>query len=243
MSVLGDPAVLECAKKIRAQLLRFRFERLRNISVPNVPSNVQLSGRPLDLYRALALPFDQDPDMCNFLGLAITEQERCQARLLSPAQASTIRVLDTCIHDYLEASRFHDADFDRGHKFGPSRVAASEYRLSERKLGDILTSLSFTTRTRKNTGYVLWLDRFGSGRGFTQPPSTTAVEGTHGGTIESCEICTKVSAPAATSAPAEVPAEKEVELKNPKGEGRERRERRSRSSRLRSRASWVIPRT
>jgi hypothetical protein len=31
--------------------------------------------------------------------------------------------------------------------------------LSERKVGDVLTSLALTNRTRKNAGYVLWLNR------------------------------------------------------------------------------------
>jgi hypothetical protein len=195
----NDAYIIECAKKLRMGLLLFRFERFRNVPVPKIPADVQLSARPLDLYRALALPFDQDEGMCSVLGHLIAEQNKFQARLLSPPQVSAIRVLYAFIHQFPNVSGLAlkgltaavNTDLaSRGESAG----------LVERKLGDILTSLSFTNRTRSNTGYGLNLGR----PERTQIHATAreyGVEGTSSDLIDKCQICTPTPRPSPKTAP------------------------------------------
>src|SRR5580658_3685335 len=154
----NDPKVLDCTRKMRMRLLQFRFERLRNASEPMPPLNVQLAGRSLDLYRALALPFKEYEPFCEFLADRIAAQDRLQARPLSPAQLSTIWILFQTIHKApdlpgvsmsLLAKAVSLELKERGEPSG----------LNERKLGSILTSLSMTSRTRTRLGYLLWFNR------------------------------------------------------------------------------------
>jgi len=81
----NDPSVLESAEKVRMQLQQFRFEHYKSLPAPRIPSDIPLSGRPLDLYRALALPFDQDQDMCYMLAGLIAQHSRGEPVLIGPA--------------------------------------------------------------------------------------------------------------------------------------------------------------
>jgi hypothetical protein len=220
----NDPQVLEHAKRVRMRLLQFRFEHFGNVSVPIVPSDVQLSGRPLDLYRALALSFDQDPAMCNVLAHLIVEQSKFQARVLSPAQASALHVLYTYVHknpgspgasvSFLTAAVNEDL------------ARCGESGLNERKMGNILTSLSFTNRTKKNTGYVLWLERSDRERIHAAVRDYGAED-----PVEKCELCAKPGVPSVKSVGAEAAVEKTAPSGEMKSERREHRERRERPSR------------
>jgi hypothetical protein len=154
----NEPQMLESANAARKHLLHFRLEHFKHSVVPNSPSEVGLSARPLDLYRAIAFPFAQDPQVCLRLARLVAQQREHQSQMLSPAQASLLRVLYLSIHQrekypatrlkVLTAAVNHDL-LKRG----------ETHKLNERKIGDILTSLSLTNRTRTNTGYVLWLTR------------------------------------------------------------------------------------
>ena len=97
-------------------------------------------------------------------------------------------------------------------------------RVTERKLGDILTSLSFTNRTRKNTGYVLWMDRADRER-LHASARDYGVEETDPAAIEKCDMCAQTGASSPASVPHEPPMEEELGLEGSQGEGRERRER------------------
>jgi hypothetical protein len=186
-----EPTVLERAKKLRMRLLQFRFEHFRNVSVPKPPPNKRLSGRSLDLYRAVTLSVEEDQSLCRFLASEIAAQEEFRARPLSPAQIWTICVLYRIIH-------FPEA------LFCPMKVLAAAVNrelkdrgepqvLNERKLGDILTSLSLTNRTRTNIGYVLWLNRaereliHAAARDYN-------VDGSLGDSIDGCPTCTPTKA-------------------------------------------------
>jgi hypothetical protein len=153
-----DPKIVTFAETVCKRLLQFRFEHYRGLSIPKVPADVQLSGRPLDLYRALALPFGGDLKFCEITAHFIAAQSDLQPSLLSPAQGSCVRVLHALICEFPASGGFRvreltDAvNVDLASRGEPSR-------LNERKFGDVLTSLGLTNRTRKNVGYVLWLNR------------------------------------------------------------------------------------
>jgi hypothetical protein len=229
------PEVLEAARKARMCLLQYRFERFTNISVPKVPSAAKLSGRPLDLYRALALPFDQEQMMCDDLAPLIAQQETSQMHVLSPAQASVLRVLYVYIHKHPDAPGYFlkalaaDVNSDLA-----SRGEAS--KVNERKLGDILTSLSFTNRTRKNTGYVVWLER-ADREGLHESALEYGVAEIGADLLVKCELCAQANAPSITSAQAGPKMEAKAPSQDLKSEGRERRERPTLGMRLRVHSS------
>ena len=228
-----DPSVLERAKNMRMRLLQFRFERFRTVSEPKPPLNVRLSGRPLDLYRALTRSIEEDEPFCRFLADKLAAQDEFRACPLSPAQLSTIWVLYQAIHMCRPEGQGCSLRV-----LVPAVNSELERRgepsgLNERKLGDILTSLSFTNRTRKNTGYVLWLDRAARAR-IHAAARDYRIEGTGESSIDECRICTPITRPTpvtrSTTAPAPVKAHKMThQISN-----RERRERRSRTLRLRA---------
>jgi hypothetical protein len=227
----NDPSVLQSADKVRMQLQQFRFEHYKSLPAPRIPSHIPLSGRPLDLYRALALPFDQDQDMCDMLADLIAQQDKLQAPVLSPAQASVLHVLYTYAHKHPDAAGITVSALTA---FVNSDLASrGESVLNERKMGEILTSLSLTNRTRKNTGYFLWLDRSARERIHTTVRDYGAED-----PVEKCEICAKPGVPRVKNVGAEDPVKEGVQLEEVKSERREHRERRSRSDkRLRAAAS------
>jgi hypothetical protein len=229
------PEVLEAARKVRMCLLQYRFERFRNISIPKVPSTTKLSGRPLDLYRALALPFDNEPMMRDALAPLIEQQDKSRIGVLSPVQASTLRVLDLCAHTMPDAAGFWmkslTADVNSDLESRGERC-----RVTERKLGDLLTSLSFPNRTRKNTGYVLWLDRADRERLHASARDHRVDE--IGADLQAkCELCAKASAPPPKSAPADPQIEEREVSEHSKSEGSEHRERQTRITGFPVRAS------
>jgi hypothetical protein len=107
-----------------------------------------LSSRPLDLYRALALPFSGDQEFCKSLANFIAQQRQFQPSLLSPVQASAVRVLHAFIHNLPTREGFvlseltSEINLDLASCGEPSG-------LKERKVGDVLTSLGLTNRSRR----------------------------------------------------------------------------------------------
>jgi len=153
----NDPNVLKFAARIRMRLLQFRFENLRTQIIASVPA-LPLSGRTFDLYRALAAPFDKDEKMREFLAAYIPLRQQSQTDVLSATQNSTLRILYDFIHEHSDKrgptlSTFTAAlNADLKNRGEPGRLA-------ERKVGAILTALSFTNRPRSNKGFVVWLER------------------------------------------------------------------------------------
>jgi hypothetical protein len=217
----NDPNVLQFAEKIRMRLQQFRFEHYHSLSVPKVPTIVQLSSRALDLYRALALPFGADQKFRDILACLLAAQHQFQSRLLSATQASAVRVLYTLIHAEPSAP---------GRKLSGLTTVMNQdlasrgepSRLNERKVGDILTSLGLTNRSRTNTGYVLWLERSDRVR-IHEMARDYEVDGTN--PKLNCDICTKTSTASPTSSAPSAANEKQVRSDEAKREHRERRER------------------
>jgi hypothetical protein len=218
-----DPNVLRFAAKVRMRLLQFRFEHFHTLSLPKIPANIQLSSRTLDLYRALALPFGADQELCEALAHLVAAQRQFQPGLLSTPQASAVRVLYELIHARPTDAGFRLKDLtllmnsDLASRGEPSR-------LNERKTGDILTSLGLTNRSRTNPGnYVLWVDRSYRVR-IHEKARNYEVEGIPTDPIQNCEICAKTSTASRTGRPLETVEEKQVRSDEPKRERRERRE-------------------
>ena len=232
----NDPSILERAKNMRMRLLQFRFEHCRKVSEPKRGLDVRLSGRPLDLYRALTRSIEEDEPFCKFLAFQIAAQDEFQARPLSPAQELTMYVLYHIIHSIPPGGQGCKIRLLAGDVNRELERRNEPSGLNERKLGDILTSLSFTDRTRKNTGYVLWLDRAARTR-IHATARDYKIEGTGESSIDECPICTPITRPTPVTrlatAPAPVKTQKMTHQISSRVR-RERRERRSRTLRLRA---------
>jgi hypothetical protein len=240
LKALNDPNVLKFAEKVRMRLQQFRFEHYRNLSVPKVPTVVPLSSRALDLYRALALPFGENQEACEFLAHSIAAQGEFQSRVLPTTQASAVRVLYTFTHVNPSSAGWKLAGLtaamnqDLASRGEPSR-------LNERKVGDLLTSLGLVTRSRTNSGYVLWLERAERAR-IHKMARDYQVDGTAASQI--CDLCKEPNIASPTRSTAETADENQVRSDGAEREHRERRERRPsaatraanrRAKRLRSR--------
>jgi hypothetical protein len=222
-----DADISEYAKKVRMHLLQFRFERFKNSTMLEIPCTV-LSARPLDLYRALVLPFSEDPDMCLMLTGLIAEQDEFHMGVLSPSQTSALRILYECIRSVPSAVSVRVSELTRAVKCD-LESRGEPHRLNERKMGDILTSLSFTDRARKNTGYVLCLNRSDLVR-IHASVRDYGIEPIRPHSVGNCEFCTQTETPSPASVLAEGKTHKTAQSE---GSKRERRERRSRTARLR----------
>jgi hypothetical protein len=161
----------------------------------------------------------------------IAEQNKFQTRLLSPAQTSALHVLYTYIHKYPDSAGIAVSSLTAAVNLDLARCGESG--LKERKLGDILASLSLTNRTRRNSGYFLWLDRSDRERIHAAVRDYGAED-----PVEKCEICAKPGVPPVKRVGVEAAVKKTVPSEESKSERRERRERPSRrDARSRSRAS------
>src|SRR5579863_2811374 len=227
-----DPQVIQCAAKVRGRLLQFRLEHFNNLVVPESPADLQLSSRSLDLYRALAFPVGENQGFCEKLAHLVAAQRQFLPALLSPQSAAAVRVLYHLIHIYpgspgfpLSAvTRMMNKDLaDNGEPSG----------LNERKVGDILTSLSFTNRTRQNTGYVLWLN--GSDRvQIHELPRKYEIDRIPMEPILSCNICNKPSEASSSSVAKRDPIQNNTGVEKLKSERREHGERHSKKIKRRT---------
>ncbi len=153
-----DPNILRCAAKLRRELLQFRFEHYHSVSVPKLPGDVPLSSRALDQYRALALPFREDWELCKVLAYSIADQSQLQSDLLTPSHASAVRVLFGYIHVNPKSYNVCLTDLTRMIN-SDLELRDEPCRLTGRKTGNILTSLGLNNRSRSSAGYVLQFER------------------------------------------------------------------------------------
>jgi hypothetical protein len=215
-----DPRMSQFARGMRMRLLQFRFEHYRSLSIPRVPADARLSSRALDLYRALALPFGENQEFCEMLALLIAEQRQFQPRLLSATQAAAVRALYVLIHVDPSSPGYKLSELTTVMKDDlASRGEPST--LSERKVGDILTSLGLTNRPRTNAGYVVWLERSDRVR-IHEMARDYEVDGT--GPNLNCDICKETNTASPAGSILEAADEKQVRSDEANREHRERRE-------------------
>jgi hypothetical protein len=105
--------------------------------------------------------------------------------------------------------------------------------LNEGKVGDILTSLSFTNRTRQNAGYVLWLNRSDRVQ-IHELPCKYEIGCITVEPILSCNICNKPSEASSSSVATRDPIQNNTGVEKPKHERRERGERHSKKTKRRT---------
>jgi hypothetical protein len=209
-----DPRIVRQAKKLQRQLLQFRLTNYKSLSLLKIAGQEKLQPRTRDLYHALALPLGEQKEACEWL-LALLKPQESLREVLSANQMAILDLLYEVLHCAPEANGFriknltewYNANLQQRHEPG---------RLSERKFGDILTSLKLTNRSRTNVGFVLWCDR-GTREHIHSLARTFGVAGSTPEMSAQCELCQTMGGASTTQPIAE---SERAEAKRP----RERRE-------------------
>jgi len=152
-----DPRILYHAEKLQRQLLQFRLASYRTLRIPKIPGEEALRPRTRDLLRALAMPVADDKRICEVL-LSLLKQQQPLGELLSVSQSTVLDLLYDTIHDNPEVNYITISELTRCANEN-LREKGEPGKILEKKLGNILTSLHLTNRTRRNDGFVLWVDR------------------------------------------------------------------------------------
>jgi hypothetical protein len=152
-----DPILLESANRLQKALLQFRLSNYQNLVLPKLPGERELQPRTRDLYRALALPVGGEEPMCKLL-LSLLGWQEAIRETLPLHSAAVLDAVYTAIHSLEDGM---------GYRISYLTQIANEYLrnvgepgyLSEKRVGNILTSFDLGNRTRTNAGYVQWFSR------------------------------------------------------------------------------------
>ena len=151
------PIILKLADRLQKALLQFRLTNYKNLALPELPGERELQPRTRDLYRALALPVGRDKKMCELL-IQLLKMQEVIRETLPLHSAAVLDAVYTAIHSIRDDQRY---------RISSSTEAANQYLrdagepgyLSEKRVGNILTSFNLGGRTRTNAGYVQWFRR------------------------------------------------------------------------------------
>ena len=154
---LTDKRVLDTTDALRMQLLRYRLENYKSLSLPKIEGDERLHSRTRDLYQALALPLGRDPEVCKVLVDLFAEQQEINREPLSPASAAVVRVLYQYIHLYPMDGKCAIRVLTEAVNSQLER-SGEALRVNAHETGRALTSLGITNRKRTSAGFVLCLD-------------------------------------------------------------------------------------
>jgi hypothetical protein len=155
----GDPEIIAAANDIQMQLLQYRFEKLRTLRPTKVPGDEGLHARARDLYEALGLALEENTECCKWLLRCCEDQQRANREPLPPKEAAVLQTLYKAIHQTSPNYEIYqivlltsmvNADLER---------TGARFRLTPRGVGEALSSLGITNRTRTNRGWFVWIDR------------------------------------------------------------------------------------
>jgi len=152
-----DKKMLNIADVLRQQLLHYRLENYHSLRLPKVEGDERLHSRTRDLYQALALPFGNYADLCEYLVRLFETQQEINREPLSPASAAVLRVLYEFIHSNPQNGKCAQKELTFGVNLSLESMQET-FRLNAHEVGRALTSLGFTNRKRTNAGFILWLD-------------------------------------------------------------------------------------
>jgi hypothetical protein len=161
---MTDPRISRLARKIRRQLLQFRLLNFGKLEPAEIPGCADLRPRTRDLLKALSLPFREEKEICDGLLLSLKGQQSLRT-VLSVNQSAVLDCLVEFIHDRATLKNMYNdcgliSMVDLAQKVSARLQERGELgSIAEKKLGNILTSISLTNRFRLNTGWVLLLDR------------------------------------------------------------------------------------
>jgi hypothetical protein len=149
-----EPEVRQTAANLQAQLLRFRLENYTTVKAAAIAGDEVLRPRTRDLLRTLAAGHAQDAERCQGLRKFFESGEAVSLEPLSPEQNAVLVALLALIHPRGLVIWIGDVTYT----VNLFCKRAGEGSLLPRKVGAVLTSLGFVNRTRKNSGWVLYLN-------------------------------------------------------------------------------------
>jgi hypothetical protein len=198
-----DRDILEAAEDLQKQLLQYRLEKYRALSLPEITQEVPLYSRSRDLYEALALPMGECRKMsCENLFAYFTHHQIRSREPLYPTHAAVLDYLYYHIHfyPYIEPSPISPASMGeittRINSF--LQDEGEHFRLNPRQVGAALTALGLLNRKRTRLGWTVLLDKqdkahihdlmdfYGTDHYRQQIPLDS---------IRSCEICANSTDP------------------------------------------------
>jgi hypothetical protein len=155
---VNDPRVKEFAAKLQAQLLQFRFENYRKISIPVITEIERLKPRSREMLMSLAAPCAGDMETCLPLIQFFKEREVFIREPLPPPENAVVTALFSQIHQ--EAYNGALVINDLATKVNRILETSGErFRLSPRKAGAVLATLGLGWKKRTNIGWTILLDR------------------------------------------------------------------------------------
>jgi hypothetical protein len=152
-----DPRVQRAAQKLQRQLLQFRLLNYKTLTLPKISGEEELRPRTRDLFRALALPLAKEKGSCELLRLLLKQQESVR-EVLSAFESAVLDSLWDVIHAHPGLNALKVGQLAESVNAN-LRQRGESGRLTEKRVGILLTSLHLTLRTRINIGWVLWLTR------------------------------------------------------------------------------------
>ena len=152
-----EPAVQQQAANLQAQLLRFRFENYKTVRPVPVPGDEALRPRTRDLLRVLSAAH-ADVSRSERLLRFVESGQGVEPEPLSPEQNAVVRAMFSAVHIREDFSCIWISDLtQRVNIF--LELAGEQLRIQPRKVGAVVTSLGFSSRTRTNSGWVISLSR------------------------------------------------------------------------------------
>jgi hypothetical protein len=161
-----DGCILEAAEDLQKQLLHYRLEKYRALSLPEITHDTPLYSRSRDLYEALALPMGEcSKASCENLFAYFTHHKIRNREPLYPTHAAVLAFLYYNIH-------LHRCIQDGHRCVTPELIAGltrqvnhfleeegEHFRLNPRQVGAALTALGLLNRKRTRVGWEILLDK------------------------------------------------------------------------------------
>ena len=152
------PEIVAAADKLQGQLLLYRFQKCRTLSLPRIPGDDRLHSRGRDLYEALALPIGEDLAAAARLLECLVHEKDSNWEPLPPNETAVLETLFEQIHLHPDKGTCAIRHLTVEVNANLAR-SAERFHLNARAVGAVLTTLGFRSRTRTNSGWVVWLDR------------------------------------------------------------------------------------
>jgi hypothetical protein len=193
LSTPMDPSVIRWAELLQRKLLSFRLQRFGTISVKELPGENELRPRARELYRSFAAMVDNKEDLCRTI-LEILKRQDALGEALPTKHAAVLDVLYPAVHSTslgggISVSLLTRAVNENLKLRGEAPV------LSEKAVGNILTAMHFTHRTRLNVGYVLCCDKQTREQAHSLVQLyPTSVNSAHQ-VFEQCDLCAARNSP------------------------------------------------
>jgi hypothetical protein len=154
----SHPEIVAAADFLQGQLLQYRCQNYQQLQLPQISGAGKLRSRNRDLYEALAVAIGEDVESCTRLLECMIQQSDFQRQSLAPHQSAILEALFQQIHAHPEQGTFALRDLANNANVNLKRTGES-FRVNPKGVGTVLTTLGFHHRTRKNSGFVVWLDR------------------------------------------------------------------------------------